>query len=1084
VLSVSERDPLRFRDLGPVDVAEDGQVRAPGGPILGRLLARLLVDPGRRVDVSELIDAVWGDRGATRSPSTLDSHLHRLRRFLEPGRGRGEAAGVLILEAGGYRLALAGEQTDSVRFAALVTQAAELLAAGDADQALARAGAARELWRGRPLSPWSDEPWAAAAVARLEELNRQLAEILVDALLAGGHADRALVELEPVLAAEPLRERPWEQYLLAAARVGRIQDGLAAYQRADRLFRDELGVEPGAELRRLQQMLLSGEATRPGPRQQMLSSGETILLAAPEPLATPAAPARAERSPAAPSPAQPEVHLPRRRTRLIGRDREVADLAVHLSAAATVTIVGAGGCGKTTLAVATAEQVAGDFPDGVWFVDLTSVQDAEGVGAAAASALGLAGDGVSGAADTLRAFTRSRRMLLILDNCEHVLDPAAELVESLQVAGSPLVVLATSREPLEVAGEELVELAPLPVGDAASSPAAELFLTRLAEAAPDRRLSADDVALATTICAAVDGVPLAIELAAARVRAFSLPEIASQVRADPSSLSQVGRGRGGRQSVRAAVDRSVRLLSLDEQGLHAAMSVVAGPMTARMAAALTGGRPGETEGLITGLVHRSLLMPEGPLRPGGASRFAQLAIVRGHGAHALGEAGTERAAGRRDQLLLDTVLSRPRIGLTGEAEFHDGMDNDLPALRAGLHRTLIDRPSADGVSLAAGLGRYWYFRGMMLEGSRWVELALGHLDVARAVDAAVLHSGVAAQSVMRGDIPNARPHLDVLIAAAVHATGEDLLFIGDEFARLTAPAYPAADSDLLHTLADRATAVADRTGDANSALMARVAALRAYPRETGEQLAEASAVHEAALAAGNRWAGWMSAVDAVRACLASDDVDAALTWSQQSMEHFRALGAKASPQFVELYGALYARRGDYRSAVRLLGAAREQNRRGAMSWPARPETPVILEEAGRQLGPAAYEEAWQAGRGLHLTDIARLNTQPSRPVLPVPAGLPADGLTGNRPPQRPCGWRDGWACPARSAGSGPPASGAAQRRPGGRGLRRRRRGTAQRRRRRRARLRRRRSSPGRGRPPAQRSGPRAGGTACPGARRG
>jgi DNA-binding SARP family transcriptional activator len=970
VLSVSERDPLRFRDLGPVDVAEDGQVRAPGGPILGRLLARLLVDPGRRVDVSELVEAVWGDRGATRSQSTLDSHLHRLRRFLEPGRGRGGAAGQLVFEAGGYRLVVTGDQVDSVRFAGLVTQAGELLAAGDAGQALARAQAARELWRGRPLSPWSDEPWAAAAVARLEELNRQLTEILVDALLAGAHPDRALVELEPVLAAEPLRERPWEQYMLAAARVGRVQDALAAYRRADRLFRDEVGVEPGAELRRLQQVLLSGEAIPP---------------------AAPEAPARAELSPTAPSPAEPEVHLPRRRTRLIGRDREVADLAVHLSEAATVTIVGAGGCGKTTLAVATAERVAGDFPDGVWFVDLTSVQDAAGVGAAAASALGLAGDGVSGAADTLRAFTRTRRMLLILDNCEHVLDPAAELVESLHVAGSRLVVLATSREPLEVEGEELVELAPLPVGDAASSPAAELFLTRLAEAVPDRRLSADDVALATTICAAVDGVPLAIELAAARVRAFSLPEIASQVRADPSSLSQVGRGRGGRQSVRAAVDRSVRLLSPDEQGLHAAMSVVAGPMTARMAAALTGGRPGETEGLITGLVHRSLLMPEGPLRPGGASRFAQLAIVRGHGAHALGEADTERAARRRDQLLLDTVLSRPRIGLTGEAEFHDGMDNDLPALRAGLHRTLIDRPSADGVSLAAGLGRYWYFRGMMLEGSRWVELALGHLDVARAVDAAVLHSGVAAQSVMRGDIPNARPHLDVLIAAAAHATGEDLLFIGDEFARLTAPAYPAADSDLLHTLADRAIAVADRTGDANSALMARVAALRAYPRDTGEQLAEAAAVHEAALAAGNRWAGWMSAVDAVRACLASDDVDAALTWSQRSMVHFRALGAKASPQFVELYGALYARRGDYRSAVRLLGAAREQNRRGAMRWPARPETPVILEEAARQLGPAAYEEAWQAGRGLHLTDIARLNTQPSRPVLPVPADLPGRG---------------------------------------------------------------------------------------------
>ena len=618
----------------------------------------------------------------------------------------------------------------------------------------------------------------------------------------------------------------------------------------------------------------------------------------------------------------------------------MTDLAFRLSAASLVTLVGVGGCGKTTLAVATAEQVATDFPDGVWFVDLTSAQDGAGVSAAVASALGLAGDGVSAAADTLRAFTQTRRMLLILDNCEHILDPAAELVEDLLVAGSRMVALATSREPLEVEGEELVELAPLPVGDPTSSPAGELFLERLAEATPDRRLTADDLSCAATICAAVDGVPLAIELAAARSRAFSLPEIAEQVRSDPSSLSRVGRSRGGRQSVRSAVDRSVRLISPDEQGLHAAMSVVPGPMTARMAAALAGKRPGEIEGLVAGLVHRSLLVTEGPLRPGGASRFAQLAIVRGHGAHALGETGTEGAAGRRDQLLIDTVVGRPRIGLTGEAEFHSGLDDDLAALRAGLHRTLIDQPSAGGVSLAAGLGRYWYFRGMMIEGSRWVEVALAHLDLARPVDAAILHAGLAAVNIMRSDFPNARPHLDALIVAADRATGEDLLLIGDEFARLTVPVYPRGEAGLLRELADQVTAIAGRTGDANSTLMARVATLRGYSRATGEQRAEASAVHEAALASGNRWVGWVSAGVAVRACLAADDTDAALGWAQHAMEDFLALGVKASPQFVELYGALHARRGDYRAAVRLLGAAREQNRRAVMRWPARPQTPV------------------------------------------------------------------------------------------------------------------------------------------------
>ena len=134
------------------------------------------------------------------------------------------------------------------------------------------------------------------------------------------------------------------------------------------------------------------------------------------------------------------------------------------------------------------------------------------------------------------------------------------------------------------------------------------------------------------------------------------------------------------------------------------------------------------------------------------------------------------------------------------------------------------------------------------------------------------------------------------------------------------------------------TEIADRTGDANSALLARVASLRAHPRDAGEQLALAAALHADALTFGNRWAGLMSAGDAVRACLADDNVDAALEWSQRGMEDYLALGAKDSPQFVELHGALHARRGDYRSAVRLLGAAREQNRRAAMRWPARPQT--------------------------------------------------------------------------------------------------------------------------------------------------
>jgi hypothetical protein len=172
-------------------------------------------------------------------------------------------------------------------------------------------------------------------------------------------------------------------------------------------------------------------------------------------------------------------------------------------------------------------------------------------------------------------------------------------------------------------------------------------------------------------------------------------------------------------------------------------------------------------------------------------------------------------------------------------------------------------------------------------------------------------------------------------------------------------------------LARHALAVADRTGDANSALLARIAALWAQPADPAGQIAEAVALHATAVTLGNRWAGWMAAGSAVRACLDTDDLDTALEWSQRGMEDYLALGARDIPHFMELHGVLYARRGDDRSAVRFLAAAREQNRRAAMHWPTRPETPAILEEAARRLGAAAYERAWREGSTLHLADVVR-----------------------------------------------------------------------------------------------------------------
>jgi DNA-binding SARP family transcriptional activator len=500
---------VRFRDLGPLQVERAGTAQAVGGARLEAALALLLIHAGQAVSADALAEAMWGGKGGTRSATTLDSHIWRLRKVLEPERAPGSPPTVLRREPGGYRLVVAADRIDSARYAALAAEAGELLAGGAAARALQCAEEAGALWRGRPYGAAADRPWAAAATARLEEIRGRLRETHVGALLATGAAERALTELEAALAEEPLRERLWASRMVAYRDLGRRSDALATYAAARAALVDELGIEPGPELRALHAQLLRDDA---GARRP--SATHT---------------------------------LPATRSRLVGRDRELAAVLARLGADPLCTLVGPAGCGKTRLAVEAARQAAPGYPDGGWFVDLTSASP-DRVLDTVASTLGLPLSGPADPTEALRRYTSARRMLVVLDNCEHVLDAAAELVDALLVGGSTLSVLATSREPLEVDGEQVVGLTPLPV------PAAvELFLERLDTPPP-----ADALDSVREIVAAVDGLPLALELAAGRARAFTLTEIAADVRVDASALSRVGRGRTHHRTVREAIDSSYR----------------------------------------------------------------------------------------------------------------------------------------------------------------------------------------------------------------------------------------------------------------------------------------------------------------------------------------------------------------------------------------------------------------------------------------------------------------------------------------------------------------------------------------------
>ncbi|HEV3464199.1 MAG TPA: BTAD domain-containing putative transcriptional regulator, partial [Actinomycetota bacterium] len=494
-------------------------VRVPGAKERA-LLADLLVNAGRVVPADRLVEDLWGDQPPGNPANTLQGRVSALRRAL--GRG---GSGMVATRPPGYALDADPGQVDAGRFERLVAEAMAA-PAGEGPRAARLLEEALGLWRGPALAEFADQPWAQAEAARLEELRLAATEALVELrLAAGGHA--ALVgELEGLVAAHPTRERLRGQLLLALYRSGRQADALAAYTQAREVLAEELGIDPSPELQRLHHQILVQD-----------------------PALEAAAPARD----------QPRHNLPERLTSLVGREGELRDVAKLVGEHRLVTVTGPGGAGKTSLAVALAERLADGYPDGVWLVELAALRDPAGLGAAVAAAVGLGQDGAGpgdqapSSAERLAAFAADKAMLLVLDNCEHLVEACAALVRRLLEAGPRLRVLATSREVLGVPGEVVWAIPPLavpaapPDGEGAdvggagadgqgagpealvSFDAVRLFVERATSADPGFVLDAASGPVVAELCRRLDGLPLAIELAAARVRTLSPAEIAARL---------------------------------------------------------------------------------------------------------------------------------------------------------------------------------------------------------------------------------------------------------------------------------------------------------------------------------------------------------------------------------------------------------------------------------------------------------------------------------------------------------------------------------------------------------------------------
>ena len=593
----------------------------------------------------------------------------------------------------------------------------EALERGAAAAAAARFREALALWRGRALADVADVESLAREGARLEELRLVAVEGRIEADLALGRGAEVAGELETLVAEYPVRERLWRLLVLALYRAGRQADALAAYRRAREMLAEELGIEPGEELRQLEQAVL---------RQQV---------------------------PAVPPPAR--HNLPVRLTSVVGREGELAAVGRLVGEARLVTLTGAGGAGKTRLAVEFATSAVERFGDGVWLAELAGLADAGLVPSVVMEALGVRQSGEVAVLEALRYRLRSAELLLVLDNCEHLLGGCADLAVALLGSCPGLRVLATSREPLGVAGEAVYPLPPLAVpaegADAqavARAPAVRLFVARGRSARAGAGVLAAPVAVVARICRELDGLPLAIELAAARMSVLSAEEIEAHLADKFRFLAYRRPAADARhQTLKTAIGWSYELLPEQERRVFGELSVFAGGFSlAAMAAVCCGGDEAAALDLVDLLASKSLVVAD-PAASG--TRYRMLETIRQYAAGRLDEAGRAAPARRRHAEAFLELAQRER-DLAVLSREHDNF-------RAALDFTLSGGSQA-GPRLARALGGSWLGRGLFQEARGWLERALA-ADPPDPPLVAELHRLLGAVLYAAGDLDRAKATL-------------------------------------------------------------------------------------------------------------------------------------------------------------------------------------------------------------------------------------------------------------------------------------------------------------------------------------
>ncbi|HEY7485736.1 MAG TPA: BTAD domain-containing putative transcriptional regulator [Streptosporangiaceae bacterium] len=960
----------RFLILGPLQVVHEGQDIPIRRGKLRALLAMLLLGGGRSVPVDRLIGGLWGDDPPDTAIKTLQTYISQLRTLLEPGRDPGSSGDLLATEHTGYRLRAEPGAIDASRFESLVEQAA---GRSGADPAAARdlLAEALGLWRGPALADFADAHFAEGEITRLEELRLTALEQRLAADLALGRHDLVIAELRDLVRHHPLRETLWEHLMVALYRGGQQAAALETYDQVRRRLAEELGADPSPPLRRLHAAILRHDATLD------LPTGDGLGHDA------------------------PPNNLPAPLTSFIGRETELAELHALLADRRLVTLTGVGGAGKSRLALEAARTGLAGHPDGSWLIELAALTQPNLVAHVVAATLGVREHPQRTLVDQLVDRLRTADALLVLDNCEHLIGAVAELAHTLLSASTRLRILATSRERLGITGEAVRQISGLAVpGPGADSPAAlkdvdavRLLVERAGALDPDFRLQADTAAATAQISRRLDGLPLAIELAAASVNSLGVDHITARLDDRFRLLTRGSRTAPARhQTLRAAVDWSYGLLTAPERRLFNRLSVFAGGFTLDAAEAVCAEPDDAPEPddalepiavLLARLVDKSLVATASTAAD--TRRYRMLETLRTYGGERLAEAGeTDRTRDRHATYVL-TLVETANTAVRGAQQFVwlRRLETEHGNIRAALTWAHARGDTLTSIRLVGAMQPLWDRHGHYSEALRWLGQALAMDGPVPATARARALDVMAGLAAIRGDVRQATDAGEQ--AAALFRQADDVAGVARTLQHLGLAAVYSGDLGQADKRLEESLRQAQVAGDgwlqSWSLLFLALVALAGAEHERATDLtAECETV--------------LGAVGDPECLAWALIIRAAATWRLGRHDAARAplhRGLRGFHDLRHVWGLsiglflaaqLTGARGDTRQMTVMLGASEAiRDSIGVVVLPfVQPWLVEAVAYAGTTLGAEAFSEAWNTGQALSLDAANALALRESDPA--------------------------------------------------------------------------------------------------------